>query len=104
MCGRYTLDKDKQELEGYFDAVMENFEQFGPHYNVAPTHNMPVVGQNREGERTIRPFRWGLLPFWAKEEKVSYSMFNAKAESIDSKKSYKPSLIHIRRCRRLLMR
>lgn len=60
-------------------------------HNVAPTHNMPVVCENRDGERTIRPFRWGLLPFWAKEEKVSYSMINARGESLDSKKSYKKS-------------
>jgi len=91
MCGRYTLMKEKAELEGYFDAVMEDFESFGPNYNVAPTHTMPVVGANEDGHRTIRPFRWGLLPFWAKEQKVSYSMINARGESVDSKKSYKGS-------------
>lgn len=89
MCGRYTLLENKRHLEEYFDAVMEDFEEFGPNYNVAPTHNMPVVGANEKGKRTIRPFRWGLLPFWAKEKKVSYSMINARSESIDSKKSYK---------------
>ncbi|SHG52943.1 Putative SOS response-associated peptidase YedK [Fodinibius roseus] len=91
MCGRYTLMKEQAELEGYFDAVMEDFESFGPNYNVAPTHRMPVVGENKDGQRTIRPFRWGLLPFWAKEKKVSYSMINARGESVDSKKSYKGS-------------
>jgi len=91
MCGRYTLMKEKAELEGYFDAVMEDFESFGPNYNVAPSHRMPVVGANKDGRRTIKPFRWGLLPFWAKEEKVSYSMINARGESVDNKKSYKRS-------------
>lgn len=91
MCGRYTLDEDKQELESWFDAVLKDFDEFGPNYNVAPSHNMPVVGENRNGERTIRPFRWGLIPFWAKKENVSYSMINARGESLDSKKSYKKS-------------
>ncbi len=88
MCGRYTLDKDKPVLEGWFDAVMEDFEDYRSNYNVAPTHTMPVVGENRDGQRTIRPFRWGLLPFWAKDEKVSYSMINARAESLATKKSF----------------
>lgn len=61
MCGRYTLIDSGEELEAWFDAVMEEVEQYGPNYNVAPTHNMPVVGQNREGQRTIQQFRWGLL-------------------------------------------
>lgn len=91
MCGRYTLMKEKAELEGYFDAVMDDFESFGPNYNVSPTHRMPVVGANEDGRRTIRPFRWGLLPFWAKEKKISYNMINARGESVHSKKSYKGS-------------
>lgn len=89
MCGRYTLKEDTEMMEAWFDAVMEDFEKFGPNYNVAPTHTMPVVGENKSRKRTIRPFRWGLLPFWAKDEKVSYSMINARAESLDSKKSFK---------------
>jgi putative SOS response-associated peptidase YedK len=89
--------KEQAELEEYFDAVMEDFESFGPNYNVAPTHRMPVVGENKDGQRTIRPFRWGLLPFWAKEKKVSYSMINARGESVDSKKSYK-GLFRRKRC------
>lgn len=91
MCGRYTLIEGDEELEAWFDAVMEQGEEHGPNYNVAPTHNMPVVGQNKEGKRTIQKFRWGLLPFWAKEKKVGYSMINARAESVDSKKSFKRS-------------
>jgi putative SOS response-associated peptidase YedK len=60
-------------------------------YNVAPSHNMPVVGENKEGQRTNHPFRWGLLPFWAKEKKVGYSMINARGESGDTKKSFQKS-------------
>ena len=91
MCGRYTLIESDENLEAWFDAVMEEVEEYGPNYNVAPTHNMPVVGQNREGQQTIQQFRWGLLPFWAKDKKVGYSMINARAESVDTKKSFKRS-------------
>jgi len=62
MCGRYTLMEKASKLENHFNATMDGFESFDPNYNVAPTHNMPVVGANKEGKRTIQSFRWGLLP------------------------------------------
>src|SRR5699024_3196096 len=89
MCGRYTLKENLKELEGYFAATAVEFE-YHPNYNVAPTHKMPVVLQDTESDRRrIEPFRWGLLPFWAKEKKMGYSLINARSETIDSKKSYK---------------
>src|SRR5699024_77800 len=91
MCGRYTLFEEKEDLEEHFDATMEGVEEYGPNYNVSPTHRMPVAGANEDGERTLRRFRWGLLPFWAEDKNVSYSMINARAESVDQKKSYKRS-------------
>ena len=33
--------------------------------------------------------RWGLIPFWAKDAKVGYSMINAKAETITEKSSFR---------------
>ncbi|MGK7371311.1 MAG: SOS response-associated peptidase [Candidatus Halalkalibacterium sp. M3_1C_030] len=89
MCGRYTLKENKEKLEEWFDADGEELDGIDPNYNVAPSQNMPVVGQNREGGRSLQNFRWGLLPFWAKEKKVGYSMINARAETLDTKRSYK---------------
>lgn len=92
MCGRYTLKENKEQVAGWLDAVMEGFEDYEPDYNVAPSKEMPVmVTKEKTRERLLYPFRWGLLPFWAKEEKTSYSMINARAESLATKKSFKPS-------------
>jgi putative SOS response-associated peptidase YedK len=33
--------------------------------------------------------RWGLIPFWAKDEKLGYKMINARAETIAEKASFK---------------
>ena len=41
--------------------------------------------------------RWGLIPSWAKEEKVGFRMINARAETIDSKPAFK-KLFKTRRC------
>lgn len=91
MCGRYTLEDNLEKMEKWFDADAEDIEQLSPNYNVAPTTEMPVVGENREDKRTIRRFRWGYIPFWAEEEDTEYSMINARAESLESKRSYKRS-------------
>jgi len=33
--------------------------------------------------------RWGLVPFWAKDEKIGYKMINARAETISEKPAYR---------------
>jgi putative SOS response-associated peptidase YedK len=33
--------------------------------------------------------RWGLLPHWAKDEKISYSTFNARAEDFTTKPAFR---------------
>ena len=90
MCGRYSFSEDKEELGEWFDVDAIELENIEPSYNVAPSAVMPVVGENEEGRRSILPFRWGLIPFWADEQDISYSMINARADTIDTKRSYKP--------------
>jgi len=67
MCGRYALSEEKEELDKWFDEDAIEVDTIKPNYNAAPTDIMPVVGENEEGRRSILPFRWGLLPFWAEE-------------------------------------
>lgn len=90
MCGRYTLDEDPENLAKWFEAVIEEIENLEPNYNVAPTHSMPVVRQTREGNRVIERYSWGLLPYWAKEKNAGYSLINARAETVNRKRSFKP--------------
>ena len=40
------------------------------------------MGQTREGKRKAAWLRWGLVPHWAKEEKVGYKMINVRAVTI----------------------
>jgi putative SOS response-associated peptidase YedK len=39
---------------------------------------MLVAVRSEDGGRIPEMMRWGLLPFWAKDEKLSYSTFNAR--------------------------
>jgi putative SOS response-associated peptidase YedK len=44
-----------------------------PNWNLAPTQDIAIVRRDAEGgDRRLDVVRWGLLPFWAKDEKLSY--------------------------------
>ena len=50
-----------------------------PRYNVAPTQQVPIVRRARDdGDRELAQVRWGLIPFWAKDEKIGYKLINAR--------------------------
>lgn len=42
--------------------------------------------------------RWGLLPHWAKDEKLSYSTFNARTEEFTTKPAFKDAWKWGQRC------
>ena len=99
MCGRSSLTKTEKELEARFNATFytEDLERYNPlpNYNVAPTHFMPVITSSDPEHISI--YRWGLLPFWAKDKKIAYRMINARVETILEKNAYKRAVEH-RRC------
>ena len=91
MCGRSSLTKTEKELEERFQATFysEDLERYNPlpNYNVAPTHMMPVI--TNEDVLHFNVYRWGLIPFWAKDEKIGSKMINARVETIIEKATYK---------------
>ncbi|MBK9983392.1 MAG: SOS response-associated peptidase, partial [Saprospiraceae bacterium] len=66
-----------------------------PNYNVAPTQMHPVITQ--EDPLVIHLYRWGLIPFWAKDMKIGASMINARIETIASKPAFRQAF-EKRRC------
>lgn len=66
-----------------------------PRYNIAPTQT--IVGITDEGERQARAFRWGLIPFWAKDATIGSKMINARSETVAEKPSFRHALAK-RRC------
>ena len=89
MCGRYALYGIEPLKDEY--GLPEDYEGV-PNYNVAPTHVMPIVTQ--EGPQMMR---WGLIPKWAKDEKIGYKLINARAETVFEKPMWK-SIITKQRC------
>lgn len=95
MCGRYSVRFNNAAVQRLYN--LQRDVPYDLKYNVAPTNLMPVVRQAADGTRHADRLRWGLIPFWAKEAKVGYSMINARAETIDEKAAFKTRLKK-RRC------
>ena len=40
-------------------------------------------------KRTLKLFRWGLIPWWAKDPTIGNAMINARAETLAEKPAFK---------------
>lgn len=95
MCGRFALIVDASVLADVFDV--DPPQDLKPRFNIAPTQNVPVVRSGDRGERECSMLRWGLVPSWAKEEKIGARMINARSETAAEKPSFR-SAVKTRRC------
>jgi putative SOS response-associated peptidase YedK len=86
MCGRFTVATDPGVLAERFEVELP--EDWAPSYNVAPTQDVLGVVRARDARRQLRELRFGLIPHWAKDMKVGFSMINARAETVRSKGAY----------------
>ena len=94
MCGRFTImlqmDDLREQLElGEFPV------EFSSSRNISPGQFVPVVTDSLT--RSVALFKWGLVPGWAKDPKVGYRMFNARAETLAEKPSFRVPFMR-RRC------
>ena len=97
MCGRYRLSRRKQILEEHFDTA-DWQDDWSPRYNIAPTQPVPVIRQHpKEPVRQISTMRWGLIPYWAKDQSAGASTINARSETAAAKPAFRDPLRY-RRC------
>lgn len=93
MCGRYTLTT--KDFSKHYGVEQGTFEFAS--YNVAPTQNVPMIAVF-EGQRTLTPARWGLIPGWTKDlSHLKLNLFNARSETAHEKASFKGPLRY-KRC------
>jgi len=93
MCCRYVIAVTAKRLSEKFNAALKE-SLFTQTYNAAPGQNLPVITQEEPDK--IQLFKWGLLPHWAKDEKIANKLLNARAETILEKPSFKNSFKHAR--------
>lgn len=86
MCGRFALTAPASTITEIFQ--IDVLPDVLPRYNVAPTTQVAVVVEGDEG-RELQSFRWGLIPFWAKDKKIGYRMLNARSETVSKKPAFR---------------
>ncbi|WP_339243261.1 SOS response-associated peptidase [Paenibacillus sp. FSL F4-0243] len=96
MCGRYTITVTMEELMVRYFANDSTIIHYAPKYNAAPMQQIPAV-INTGSSNKLGELRWGLVPTWAKDDKIGNKMINARAESLLEKPSFK-RLVSSRRC------
>jgi len=95
VCGRFSLGGTVR-VGQLFD--LPNWPETPPRYNIAPGQDVPAVFRNREtAARESRTFRWGLVPFWAKDPTIGNRLINARAETVAAKPAFRRPLRE-RRC------
>lgn len=100
MCGRFTNRLTWSEIVALYrlsDPPAAGAPNLRPRYNIAPSQKAPVVRVGDRGGRELAMLRWGLIPFWAKDEKIGYRTINARAETVAEKPAFRAAFRR-RRC------
>ncbi|MGW9827921.1 putative SOS response-associated peptidase YedK [Brevibacterium pityocampae] len=92
MCGRLNMHLDPTDLVDELDIDTVGY-RFAPRYNVPPGAVLPIIidrpAESGELVRRLESARWGLVPGWAKEEKIGFRAFNARSETVGSKPMFR---------------
>ena len=95
MCGRFILLSD-------LSVILESFRigdvasEYKPGGNISPGQQISAVIRDEDVNKLV-DFRWGLIPSWAKDPSIGNKMFNARAETIAEKPSFREAFKR-RRC------
>jgi putative SOS response-associated peptidase YedK len=87
MCGRYSITLPPEAIRELFRTYGE-IPNWPPYWNAAPTTALPIVRQGKEGRELVL-MQWGLIPWFSKDGKLSFSTINARAESVRNANSYR---------------
>ena len=95
MCGRLIQMTAGEPLAERFE--LPAIPAVTPRYNLAPSQPVGVIRVAAEGQREWVALRWGLVPAWSPEPRTAYSTFNARAETVADKPTYRHAFRR-RRC------
>lgn len=95
MCGRYSFSKTNiSDLLKRFDLI-EAPLSLKANDHIAPTAQVSVI--YNDSPKQLSFARWGLVPSWFKEEKMTDGFINARAETILEKPAFKGP-VRTKRC------
>ena len=94
MCGRFAVTQQADEIFRELNVEGEDaLSAYLPNFNVAPTVSTPVLLERPA--RRVAVMKWGLVPRWARDQKMAGRMINARSETLSQKPSFRNLL-----CRR----
>lgn len=88
MCGRFSITKTEKVVQKEYPFKLDG--AYAANYNLAPSQSGLVI--TSEDQAVIKQMHFGLVPFWAKDKKVGYSMINARSETLLEKTAFKTLL------------
>lgn len=96
MCGRYSLFIPLVDLIGFFNLSRQFNFDLEPRYNIAPRQDVLAIRAESD-QRHLVNLRWGLIPSWAKDDKIGYKTINARSEAAHNTASFRAAF-RARRC------
>ena len=96
MCGRFVQAQDAASYAEHFGAAVAVPEALAPSWNVAPTDRVYAVAEH-DGARRLGSFRWGLIPWFARDTKAGTRHINARVETAATAASFQDSFAR-KRC------
>jgi putative SOS response-associated peptidase YedK len=98
MCGRYRRTTREEELARIYTIPIPAQPDLPISYNIAPSHEVLAIRLNPETKlRSLDRLRWGLVPYWAADEKIGFKTINARAETVHTVHSFR-NAFKKRRC------
>lgn len=105
MCARYHSVLDAARLQQYFRSrIARDVADLKP--DVFPGYGAPFIRRPKEWEsedhaipeRECLVGLFGLLPHWAKDEKLTKSTYNARSESVATKPAFRDAWHRAQHC------
>jgi len=89
MCFHSKQSKKAVEVENRFNAKIEKIDLFATseHINAFSYPKTPIITD--EKPTIIQHYKWGLIPSWSKDTKISQHTINARIETIKEKPAYR---------------
>ena len=103
MCGQFAILGSLKAIKDYYEFLKNgdflldenDFYKYDtseminlPNMCIKPINWVPIVVANKKHINLISA-RWGLVPFWAKDESIANKTINARFETLIEKPSFK---------------